>query len=77
MNKVQLIFCLILASSAAIGQSKNEGFITESEGINHLLTHSDAAYPPIARAAHVQGTVILHVSVDTKGNVTDVSRARP
>jgi TonB family protein len=56
----------------AVAQGPNEGFVMESEGTQHLLQHADPTYPPIAKAAHVQGTVLLHVDVDEHGNVTKV-----
>jgi TonB family protein len=55
-----------------MAQGPNEGFIMESEGVRHELSHNDPVYPPIARAAHVQGDVLLHVDVDENGTVTKV-----
>jgi len=56
----------------AYPQGPNEGFVMESEGTRHLIVHPNPVYPPIAKAAHVQGSVLLHVSVDANGSVTGV-----
>ena len=64
------LLAFALAASACLAQGPNEGFIMESEGTQHLLTHADPVYPPIAKAAHVQGSVLLHVSVNEQGRVT-------
>ena len=44
----------------------------ENEGTRHLMTHADPIYPAIAKAAHIQGSVLLHVYVGEQGNVTKV-----
>ncbi len=36
----------------------------------HLLTHPDPIYPAIAKAAQVQGEVVLQLDIDASGNVT-------
>jgi TonB family protein len=71
------LLILIFASwlcchSMAYGQGPNEGFVMEGEGTRHLLPHAEPLYPPIAKAAHVQGSVLLHADVDEKGAVTKV-----
>src|ERR1035438_118469 len=71
MNRFVWIALIAFAPlCSANGQGPNEGFVMESEGTQHLLQHADPIYPPIAKAAHVQGTVLLHVDVDERGNVT-------
>jgi TonB family protein len=67
-----LFFAAIFAIRSSCAQGPNEGFVMEGEGARHLLTHVEAVYPPIAKAAHVQGSVLLHASVDEKGVVTKV-----
>jgi TonB family protein len=53
-------------------QGPNEGFVMEAEGAQHLLEHPDPIYPPIAKAAHVHGSVLLHADVDEHGKVIHV-----
>jgi TonB family protein len=55
-----------------LAQNSNEGFIMEGEGSRHLVSHPKPVYPPIAELAHIQGSVLLHVTVDTSGAVTRV-----
>lgn len=72
MSKALTSIGLVMLILAAHPQGPNEGFIMQSEGTQHLLEHPAPMYPPIAKAAHVQGTVLLHVSVDPAGRVTGV-----
>ena len=75
MNKGLLArFVLLLACVAplASAQGPNDGFVPEAEGTRHLIKHPDAIYPPIAKAAHIQGSVLLHATVDTDGAVTAI-----
>ena len=37
----------------------------------YLLDHPKPAYPPIARAAHIQGDVQIAVLIDTSGKVSE------
>jgi len=67
-----LIVGLALCCHPALGQGSNEAFVMEGEGTRHLLPHAEPLYPPIAKAAHVQGSVLLHVDVDELGTVTKV-----
>ena len=69
---VCFLMLLFFCSWNGRAQGPNEGFVMEAEGIQHLLPHADPMYPPIAQAEHVQGTVLLHVTVDVTGKVTAV-----
>jgi TonB family protein len=74
MNRF-LLAVSILASIQAMpthGQTYTVYFVREPESTQHLIQHSDPIYPPIAKAAHVQGTVELNASVDESGTVTKV-----
>jgi protein TonB len=42
------------------------------EATKQLLDHVSPQYPPEARAAHLQGTVSLLVTIGKNGSVTDV-----
>ncbi len=66
MNKLSIgLPSPVLCSAVfAHGQGPNEGFVMEGEGTRHLLSHAEPIYPPIAKAAHVQGSVLLHADVD-------------
>jgi TonB family protein len=73
MSKLlMLIIFNALCCYPIYGQASNEGFVMEGEGARHLLAHADPLYPPIAKAAHVQGSVVLHVDVNEQGVVTKV-----
>jgi len=37
-----------------------------------LIYAPPVAYPPVARVAHVSGTVVIEAIIDDKGNVTQV-----
>lgn len=67
-----LIVGLALCFGPIHAQGPNEGFVMEGEGNRHLLPHTEPSYPPIAKAAHVQGSVLLHADVDEYGIVTNV-----
>lgn len=66
------VICCTLLSALGISQGPNEGFVMEGEATRHLLQHSEPVYPPIAKAAHVQGSVLLHADVDEHGIITKV-----
>lgn len=73
MSRFVFLVCVFAACIRICeGQGPNEGFIMESEGTRHLLSRVEPVYPPIAKAAHVQGSVLLHVDVDESGQVTNV-----
>jgi len=68
---ILIVACLLFSHSMSHGQGPNEGFVLEGEGTQHL-PHAEPLYPPIAKAAHVQGSVLLHADVDEQGAVTKV-----
>jgi TonB family protein len=47
--------------------------VTDAEATEHLIRHDDPVYPPIAKAARVQGTVVLKVEVDGTGKVRHIA----
>ena len=71
-RKLWIAVAGVLFCGIARGQGPNEGFVMEGEGTQHLLPHAEPFYPPIAKAAHVQGSVLLHADVDERGAVTKV-----
>jgi TonB family protein len=46
--------------------------VSSSEAKEHALKHPDPVYPAIAKAAQVQGDVVLLIVIDTNGHVTGV-----
>lgn len=46
--------------------------ISEAEANNHLVKKIDPQYPPMAKIASLQGTVILKINISPKGKVTKV-----
>jgi TonB family protein len=59
-----------LLSSVAYAQQPVQ--IPDDEATAHLISHADAVYPPIAKVAHVQGNVVLRVTVDGSGKVQHI-----
>jgi TonB family protein len=73
MSKLLILMLVItFGTHANYAQGPNDGFVMEGEGARHLLTHIEPVYPPIAKATHVQGSVLLHVDVDETGTITKV-----
>ena len=73
MSRLSIALPLILCMAGSThGQSANEGFVMEAEGMRHLAQYGEPVYPPIAKTLRLQGSVLLHVSVDPKGTVTKV-----
>lgn len=72
MNKVViLLFAVFLCcTSFASGSGERRIGITSSEAASHLLSKPAAVYPAIAKAARIQGTVTIDVTVNEKGLVT-------
>ena len=60
----------------SMGQGASSGSrpptVSAKEGKEHLIKPVYAPYPPIARAAHVSGTVVVGAEIDTNGDVTQV-----
>lgn len=47
--------------------------ITTENIVPHLIQKVTPTYPPIAKAAHVQGNVILHAIIGSDGSVQNLS----
>jgi TonB family protein len=75
----------VLVSSAATGQAGGpaapSGPVHVASGamVGNLIDRPDPVYPPIAKAAHVQGSVVLHAIISKTGTVEslDVVSGRP
>ncbi len=50
----------------------NPSVVRKSGGVlaGEAVRRVDPSYPPLAKAAHVEGTVIVEVTIDEQGNVT-------
>jgi outer membrane biosynthesis protein TonB len=71
------VFALVAAVSfASVSHSQVAPKPTEVSSANaneHILKKSDPEYPPLARAARLQGKVLLTVIISKDGDVTTVS----
>lgn len=73
MNRLKLLTVIVLVWALNIhAQGPNEGFILEDEATRHLVVHPDPIYPAIAKAARLQGVVLIHADVNEQGAVTKV-----
>jgi TonB family protein len=69
MRALFLLSALLL-SLPSVSQTTAPVPVTPPEaGQPHVIKHSPPDYPPIAKAAHVQGSVQLQVEVDPSGHV--------
>lgn len=59
-----------------VGGAAAQGLVRVAENVAnaHVLKRIEAIYPPIAKAANVEGVVRLEVVVDSSGNVTGVTK---
>jgi TonB family protein len=62
---------LILANSAK-GNAQPSAAVSEGEARDHLLKNFDPVYPAIAKAAQVQGQVVLQLETDQSGQIAKV-----
>lgn len=72
MNRISLLLIPFLCVSLQ-AQSTVLTRIGDKEARAHLLHGVDPVYPPIAKAAHVTGEVILDADVNADGNVTGMA----
>lgn len=67
-----VLCCLVTASAAFSYAAQYPNPIDPDVARKNLLNHPDPVYPPIARAAHVQGTVEVNVVIGVDGLVKEV-----
>jgi len=67
-----LILATLSISICVLAAAAQEPAVTRGEALEHLLTRVPPVYPPLARQARIMGSVQLTLSIDEKGNVTDV-----
>jgi protein TonB len=68
--------CLVLIGSAQFGltqQEREQVSISVSEANEHLTDRVAPVYPPLAKAARIQGKVLLKATVSKDGDVTGVN----
>jgi TonB family protein len=73
MNKLLTVVATVfLCGQLLFAQGPNDGYIMENDAEQHVISHPDPVYPAIAKAAHIQGSVLVHADVDERGTVTKV-----
>jgi TonB family protein len=70
-NYIALCWILMLACVSSIGQQPAE--IANANADEHLVKRIEPVYPPMAKAARLQGKVLLKVTISKGGAVTDVT----
>jgi TonB family protein len=70
---------IFLLAASQFGKAQQVITINSATLYQHVLTQAPLSYPAIARAAHVQGTVVLRVQVGPTGKVesTETSSGPP
>jgi TonB family protein len=62
--------CISLVGQISSAQMANGPItLSESDARHHLLQHDDPLYPPIAKAARVQGDVVIGLVINESGQV--------
>jgi TonB family protein len=64
-----LLILVALTSAAASQAARTRVRVVESVMAKQLVTKVPPIYPPLARQAHIQGTVILKVEINKSGDV--------
>ena len=70
MRLVLASLCVSLLGQISIAQMTSSPYtVSEQDARQHLLQHEEALYPPIAKAARVQGDVLLELVISEGGQV--------
>jgi TonB family protein len=67
---IPVIYVLLTAQIALAQEATSPRSIDEAEARTHLMAHSEPVYPPIAKAARVQGKVEIAVTIGANGQIT-------
>ena len=68
-----LVSALLIVSSLLFAQAKPQPVhVTEETAESHLIKKVPPVYPPLARQARIQGTVIAQIVINTAGEVESV-----
>ncbi len=70
MRSTALFFLLFTGQILAGQESPSVRTVTESAARQHLLQRSEPIYPPIARAAGIEGEVVIKIVIDETGRVS-------
>jgi TonB family protein len=65
-----ILVCLFLPLPCLSAQNAPPTAVPEPEARQHITQKVDPVYPPIARAAQVQGEVVLSVVIGADGNIS-------
>ena len=63
------IFLLLFVPVLVAQDAASPQVVTEYEARQHLVRITEPVYPPIARAARIQGDVVIEVVIDREGKV--------
>jgi TonB family protein len=70
-NYIALCWVLIVACVSSVAQQPAE--ITKENADEHLVKRIEPDYPPLAKAARIQGKVLLKATISEDGDVTAVN----
>jgi TonB family protein len=70
-NYIALCWVLIVACVSSVAQQPAE--ITKANADEHLVKRIEPDYPPLAKAARIQGKVLLKATISGDGDVTAVN----
>ncbi len=71
MRIILASICLLLGVPGLIAQGANPPLaVSEPDARQHLIQQTEAIYPPIARAARIQGDIAITLVIDENGQVT-------
>jgi TonB family protein len=67
--------CLMIALQLLLGvaAAQNATEVSSANANEHILKKIDPEYPPLAKAARIQGKVLLKATISTEGDVTSVT----
>lgn len=69
MADCRVLLFLLLGFPFAQAQTSAPVSVSTAEATRHPLQHPDPVYPAIARAAQVQGSVVIQILVDETGHI--------
>jgi TonB family protein len=69
MLSLVFLVSVLLGSNFPVQDTSTATSVSEDVARQHLLNYVDPVYPPIAKAAHITGEVLLSVTIDSRGHV--------
>jgi protein TonB len=73
MRKTSITLCWVLMVACVSSAGQQVAEIARGNADEHLIKRIDPEYPPLAKAARLQGKVLLKVTISKDGAVTSVS----